>query len=385
MLQNEKFILVDNEEALSGLLQDLDQHEMAAVDTEADSMHHYLARLCLIQITIGDHHYIVDPLCGLDISPLFKAKAMQTLIFHGADYDLRLLWQAYGFSPAKIFDTMLAAKMLGEPHLGLADLVREYFGEELKKENQRADWSLRPLPLDMCEYAIHDTFYLHELCAILVEKLQKAGRLAWLTEQCDALIEHSRQPSLIKKDPWRIPGSSLFDPCTLNLLKHIWEWREKEAEALDRPPYKVMPAELMLAIVRSLRTQFPEVDKDRMPKLPRNFKGERLDSFIQMFKTAVTVPESEWPEKLPKAPPPPVVPHSDLLIALKIWRDEEAEKLKLDPSLIANKGQLIWLAAPGSMPWETRYEEAHLMRWQKNIWNNILQEHLPTAKRIGED
>ena len=335
MLQNEKFILVDNEEALSGLLQDLDQHEMAAVDTEADSMHHYLARLCLIQITIGDHHYIVDPLCGLDISPLFKAKAMQTL--------------------------------------------------ELKKENQRADWTTRPLPLEMCEYAIHDTFYLHELCAILVEKLQKAGRLAWLTEQCDALIEHSRQPSLIKKDPWRIPGSSLFDPCTLNLLKHIWEWREKEAEALDRPPYKVMPAELMLAIVRSLRTQFPEVDKDRMPKLPRNFKGERLDSFIQMFKTAVTVPESEWPEKLPKAPPPPVVPHSDLLIALKIWRDEEAEKLKLDPSLIANKGQLIWLAAPGSMPWETRYEEAHLMRWQKNIWNNILQEHLPTAKRIGED
>ena len=385
MLQNEKFILVDNEEALTGLLQDLDQHEMAAVDTEADSMHHYLARLCLIQITIGDHHYIVDPLCGLDISPLFKAKAMQTLIFHGADYDLRLLWQAYGFSPAKIFDTMLAAKMLGEPHLGLADLVREYFGEELKKENQRADWSLRPLPLDMCEYAIHDTFYLHELCAILVEKLQKAGRLAWLTEQCDALIEHSRQPSQVKKDPWRIPGSSLFDPCTLNLLKHIWEWREKEAEALDRPPYKVMPAELMLAIVRALRTQFPDVDKDRMPKLPRNFKGERLDSFIQMFKTAVAVPESEWPEKLPKAPPPPVVPHSDLLIALKIWRDEEAEKLNLDPSLIANKGQLIWLAAPGGMPWETRYEEAHLMRWQRNIWNNILQEHLPTAKRIGED
>ena len=384
-MQNESYILVDNEDSLAGLIQDLDLYEMAAVDTEADSMHHYLARLCLIQITIGDHHYIVDPLCGLDLSALFKTRAMQTLIFHGADYDLRLLWQAFGFSPKKIFDTMLAAKMLGEPHLGLADLVREYFNEELKKENQRADWSIRPLSLDMCEYAIHDTFYLHELCAILVEKLQKAGRMQWLMEQCDALIEHSRQPNPPKKDPWRIPGSSTYDPCGLNLLKHIWEWREKEAEALDRPPYKVMPAELMLAIVRAQHANFPEVDKSRLPKLPRNFKGDRLDSFTKMLETAVATPESEWPEKLPKAPPPAVVPHSDLLIALKTWRDEKAEQLHLDTSMLANKTQLIWLAAPGNMPWDTRYEEAHLMQWQRQIWNEILREHLPTAKRIGED
>ena len=112
-MQNEKYILVDNEESLADLLADLEQYDMAAVDTEADSMPHYVARLCLIQITIGEHHYIVDPLCDTDISPLFKTRAMQTVIFHGADYDLRLLWQTYGFSPKNIFDTMLAAKFLG--------------------------------------------------------------------------------------------------------------------------------------------------------------------------------------------------------------------------------------------------------------------------------
>ena len=122
-MQDEKYILVDSEESLANLLADLELYEMAAVDTEADSMYHYTTRLCLIQITIGEHHYIVDPLCGLDLAPLFKARAMQTLIFHGADYDLRLLWQTYGFSPKQIFDTMLAAKILGEDHLGLADLV----------------------------------------------------------------------------------------------------------------------------------------------------------------------------------------------------------------------------------------------------------------------
>jgi len=280
MLQNEKYILVDSEESLTGLLQDLELYDMAAVDTEADSMHHYEAKLCLIQITIGDHHYIVDPLCGLDILPLFKAKAMQTLIFHGADYDLRLLWQTFGFSPKKIFDTMLAAKMLGEEHLGLADLVREYFGEELKKENQRADWSLRPLPLEMCEYAIHDTFFLHELCAILAEKLQKAGRLQWLIEQCDALIEHARQPAPSKKDPWRIPGSSSFDPCSLNILKFVWEWREKEAEALDRPPYKVMPSDLILAICAMYAAASPTWRPCKCPSSPGT---SRIPAWIPLW------------------------------------------------------------------------------------------------------
>ena len=385
MIKDEKYILVDSEESLANLLADLELYDMAAVDTEADSMYHYTARLCLIQITIGEHHYIVDPLCGLDLAPLFKARAMQTLIFHGADYDLRLLWQTYGFSPKSIFDTMLAAKLLGEQHLGLADLVKEYFGDELKKENQRADWTIRPLSLDMCEYAIHDTFYLHELCAILAEKLQSVGRMSWLTEQCNALIEHAKHPNIPKKDPWRITGSSICGPRALNILKHLWEWREKQAEELDRPPYKVMQAELMLAIVNAQQSHFPEVDEKFLPKLPRNFKGDRLESFLNMLRTAVAVPESEWPMRLPKAPPPPVIPHSDLLNALKMWIDEKAEELQIDAALLANKAQLIWLAAPGDIPWETRYEEAHLMHWQQNIWSEILRDKLPTAKRIGED
>ena len=385
MIKDEKYILVDSEESLANLLADLEQYDMAAVDTEADSMYHYTARLCLIQITIGEHHYIVDPLCGLDLAPLFKARAMQTLIFHGADYDLRLLWQTYGFSPKSIFDTMLAAKILGEQHLGLADLVKEYFGDELKKENQRADWTIRPLSLDMCEYAIHDTFYLHELCAILAEKLQQAGRMNWLTEQCNTLIEHARTPNAPKKDPWRITGSSIYGPCALNILKHLWEWREKQAEELDRPPYKVMQSELMLAIVNAQNSHFPEVSETFLPKLPRNFKGDRLESFLNMLRTAVAVPECDWPMRLPKAPPPPVIPHSDLLNALKTWRDEKAEELKIDAALLANKSQLIWLAAPGNIPWEKRYEEAHLMHWQQGLWNEILRDKLPTAKRIGDE
>ena len=383
-MKNASYILVNTEETLSELLCDLELYDMAAVDTEADSMYHYTARLCLIQITIGEHHYFIDPLCGLDITPLFKAKAMETLILHGADYDLRLLWHTYGFAPKRIFDTMLAAKLLGMAHLGYADLVKKFFDVELEKKNQRSDWTIRPLPLDMCEYAIHDTYYLHELCAQLAEKLIEFGRMEWLTEQCSALIEHAKTMPPPKKDPWRISGSTTFTPCALNILKHLWEWRELQAQDLDRPPYKVMPADLMLAITRHAQQTYPKVDLSRLPKLPRNFKDERLGSFVNMMQTAMDTPEEEWPDKLPKAPPPPIVPHSDLLTALKIWRDEKALTLHLDPALLANKSQLIWLAAPGDMPWKDRYSEAHLQEWQCKIWNEILQENLPQAKRLGD-
>jgi ribonuclease D len=105
---------------------------------------------------------------------------------------------------------------------------------------------------------------------------------------------------------------------------------------------------------------------------------------MAMLQNAIDTPESEWPAKLPRSAPPAVIPHSELLAALKLWRDEKAVELNLDNSLVANKNQLVWLAVPGNTPWETRYENAHLLGWQKTVWNQILQEHLDKAERIGE-
>jgi ribonuclease D len=372
----ESYTLVNSQEGLNILLNELDLYDIAAVDTEADSMYHYSVRLCLIQITLGDHHWIIDPLSGIDVKPIFSTRAMQTIIFHGADYDLRMLWNTYKISPKHVFDTMLAAKLLGEERLGLAHLVEKYFDVKLIKDNQKADWTIRPLPLDMCEYAIHDTLYLHELCAILGDQLISQGKFTWLIETCDELIEHSKVPHELVLEPWRISGSSRFSPEELNLLKSLWEWREKEAATLDRPPYKVLGVELMFSLIHSLSGSYPNLDMDRLPKLPRNFNGDRLDSFKETLEKALQVPPSEWPLPLQRPKPPLNGPDGDLLDALHIWRDEKAEELKFDPSLLANRTQLIALATPGKDSWEPRYEAAHLMRWQRNIWNMILNEHL---------
>lgn len=370
-----QYTLVDNESSLQLLLQDLDLYDIAAVDTEADPMFHYSVRLCLIQITIGDTHWLVDPLADIDLAPIFKTKAMQNIILHGADYDLRLLWQRYNYSPVAVFDTMIAAKFAGEDRLGLADLVFKYFNMSLEKGNQKADWTQRPLPKDMCHYAMHDTVFLHELCAILGEELQKRNTFSWFTETCDELLDHAKIKAPPKKDPWRINGSSRLSSKCLNLLKHLWEWREKEAEEMDRPPYKVLSPDLMLTIVKHLFV-LPEFDSEKLPRLPRNFNGKRLESFNAMWEAAFLVPEKEWPAMYSRPAPPLITPNAELLDALKNWRDEKAATLNLDPSMLANRIQLIALSTPGTSSWDERFNNAHFMIWQKNIWNEILQKHL---------
>lgn len=373
---NDPYILVADQESLDKLIEDLSLYEIAAVDTEADSMYHYTVRLCLIQITIGEHHYIVDPFAPIDITPIFKTRAMNSLILHGADYDLRMLWHHYRFSPKHVFDTMIAAKFLGEEGLGYASLVRKYFGIDLPKDNQKSDWTTRPLPPDMCEYAIHDTFYLHELCAKLGEQLKAQGKFTWMIETCNELIEKARQKKEEDPERWRISGSFRLQSKSLNILKHIWEWREKEAEKLDRPPYKVFGNELMLAIVRSATYSFPELREDYLPKLPRNFFGERRTDFLTMLQNAMQVPESEWPEENQKVPPPLISPDGELIDTLKEWRNERAAELHLDGAMLANRAQLIALATPIGLTWDDRYDAAHFLNWQRTIWNGILHNKL---------
>lgn len=373
---NDPYILVADQESLESLVEDLSRYEIAAVDTEADSMYHYSVRLCLVQITIGEHHYIVDPLTPFDISPIFGTRAMNNIILHGADYDLRMLWHRFRFSPRHVFDTMLAAKFLGEGELGYASLVQKYFQVTLPKDNQKSDWTVRPLPTDMCEYAIHDTFFLHELCAILGEQLQAQGKFGWLIETCEDLIEKARQQKPEDPERWRIAGSFRLSPKSLNILKAVWTWREHEAEKLDRPPYKVFGNELMLAIVRSASYSFPNLREDFLPRLPRNFVGERKASFFETIRRAMLVPESKWPEVSHREHPPLVSPNGELIDSLKEWRNERAAELRFDEAMLANRAQLIALATPIGETWEDRYDAAHLLKWQRTVWNDILHKKL---------
>jgi len=178
---------IDTPEGLERVVRAVQASDVVYFDLEADSMHHYHAKICLMQILAKGRCWLVDPLAGLDMKPLHEALARKPLIGHGLDYDMRMLRQL-GFRPHSIFDTMLAAQLLGRSAFGLAALIQDYFGVTIPKEGQKADWSRRPLAQDLVDYDAQDTFYLPALHQYLTLELETKGRLSWPPQNSAATI-----------------------------------------------------------------------------------------------------------------------------------------------------------------------------------------------------
>src|SRR6266478_2101404 len=183
--------MIDTEEKLKAFLGTLQAATWVAVDTEADSLHAYPEKVCLIQISTVAGDELIDPLARVNLDPLLEALAGHELIMHGADYDLRLLRRHHEFVPSAIFDTMLAARLLGLRQFSLSHLVEKYLAAKLEKGAQKANWALRPLTERMERYARNDTHHLKPLAERLRTELETKGRLSWHQESCARLISES--------------------------------------------------------------------------------------------------------------------------------------------------------------------------------------------------
>ena len=323
-----------------------------ALDTEADSLHCYFEKLCLIQVSADGGHWLVDPLAQLNLQPLFDTVCSRRLAFHGADYDLRLLRRVGTFEPDDLFDTMIAARLCGRTGLGLAALVEEFFGIKLSKASQKANWAIRPLSDQMVEYALNDTRHLLEIAATLEADLRALGRWKWFEESRDRMIASTRETK--ERDDnkvWRIAGSSSLSPHAQAVLRILWFWRDSEARAWDRPPFHVMGNEDMLRVA-------DQVSKGCAYSAPR-MNGRRRKSFEVVLALSLQIPESEWPkqEKIRRKRAPK--DHLQRFEALKKIRDAAAARLGLDPAIIAPRGALEATAADPDAP--------ILMNWQREL------------------
>jgi ribonuclease D len=374
--ESPQHILVNDKKSFRKMLAVLSQANSCVMDIEADSMHHYLEKLSLIQISVGKNHWLIDPLCGLNLVPLWKCKALKNITFHACDYDIRLLARFHNFYPEHIYDTSIAAKLLGEKQTGLAALVEKYFEKKLDKKYQKYDWTKRPLPPDVCRYAMLDTVYLDAIKEIQCEELRKLGRMAWLEESCETLLKHSKKHQTedleIHKESWRLRGSNAFKPLELQLLRAAWNWRDKHAKKKDCASYRILNPYLMMDIVKAAAKIKGKITEHNLPKLPRNMKGTFLSAFLSELNEAAAAPPSQFPGPVLRKASPRTAINEDLRDKLRELRNEKAAQLKMDSGLIAKQNQLNILADALHGNWEEKFVAAELMNWQKEIWRKLV-------------
>ena len=326
-------------------------HPRIALDTEADSLHCYFDKLCLLQISIPGSNLLIDPLADISLVPLFQALEGKTVVIHSADYDLRLLRRVGYAGPTVLFDTMIGARLCGATEFGLASLLHQHFGVTLAKASQKANWARRPLPAEMLEYAVNDTVNLLTLAQIQEDRLRELGRWEWFGQMCEKQIRSSsftrdRDPDTL----WRISGYAELSSRGAAVLRALWSWRDQEAQAVDKPAFHILANDLLLDFCNRF---------DRgQPVEPRHLRGSRWNRLRETAEAALQLPEKDWPTPIRKPRLRTTQEQEARFRHLRDKRDAAAELLELDPTLIAPKGILEQLsrrepqALEALLPWQ---------------------------------
>ena len=356
--------VVASQEALRALAEELMTQPRAAVDTEANSLYAYREQVCLIQISLPGVNYLVDPLALDDLSPLapfFHSLDIEK-VFHAADYDLMVLQRDFGFTTRAIFDTMWAARVLGWPKVGLADVLTSHFNVHPNKKYQRYDWGRRPLDPEALTYAWMDSHYLLPVRDIQIAELEAAGRweevqeiFVYLTSTVEVLPEDSTARHF-----WRLKGLHRLRPHEQRQLFQLFLWRERVAEKLDRPPVKVMSNQRLTRLAHiQPRTREELAAAGLAPSQVRRFGGDLLNALNS--ESLPELPPAANQRRLPEA----VVSRFN---ALKAWRKDVAHLRGVDSDVILPNVTLWDLAkhppadmasllnVPGIGPWrQTTY------------------------------
>jgi len=337
-----------------------------AVDLEADSMHSYREKVCLLQFTTEAETMLVDPLALNTLEPLRPVLANPGIrkIFHAADYDIRCLYRDFSLEVDGLFDTMVASQFLGEEKIGLADVLVKYFGVELDKQYQRADWSQRPLSREMIRYAAEDTNHLHRLAELLEKRLEEKGRLSWVQEEFSLLekVRHAEPGGALFL---RFKGAGALSRRQLAILESLLQWRDGEAQRRDCPHFKVLGNKSLLQMAKAT---------------PKSLQGlvaiegispRIVDRYGKAMLAAIDTAKGLSEQDLP------VFPRSERRVrdeevdkrvaGLKEWRTREAERLEIDPGVLINNAVLEEIARRNPKTEGALSQVPGLKNWQREV------------------
>lgn len=356
---------VRSAEDLAGLVRRIEGCRAIALDTESDSLYHYFDKVCLLQLaTDRGEAFLVDTLVVRDLSPLAPALADPALVkvLHGADYDVTTLKRDFGFSFAALFDTMIAARLLGRREIGLAAVARDELGVTLTKDSQKDDWSRRPLTPRQEAYALADVLHLVELRERLSARLVAAGRLEWLHEECAAVA--ALEPAVRRRDPeaWLgVKGARRLAPRSQAALRELFAWRERQGQEIDTPTFKVLGNEALLRLAEQRPRDAAALQA--VPGFPPRLRRHAAE-VLSAIRRAEELPDDALP-RLPRAPRP-VVPEEVLrrIERLKAWRAVKGTELGVEVSVVLPQRLIDRLAEAPPRDVDSLLAVEGLRRWR---------------------
>ncbi len=352
---------------LEALARDLLREKVVALDTEADSFYHYFDKTCLVQIATSQGIYLVDPLALggpselAPLGPVLASPAVQK-IFHAAEYDIYVLKRDCGFKFANLFDTMISAQLLGYPSIGLAAIAERHHGVSLPKDEQRSDWSTRPLTPSQLSYAAADVAYLLPLAETLAAELAAAGRRSWADEEFEALTRREWPGRQFDELGYlKIKGARGMEKTSLAVLRELFLLRDVRAREIDRPPFKVLGNRALLEIAERQPATLEELGAIKgITDLILRRLGRDVLAAVARGKKRGHGPlprvEGSGRRRMDR-------PTERRLVALKRWRSRRAKELALDPGVLCPNASLEAVAAKSPATAEELTRIPELKTW----------------------
>lgn len=328
-------VWVNTTQLLKQMVDDLVSQNRVAVDTESNSMHAFREQVCLLQFSSAKTDYLLDPLVLTDLSvlaPIFSNPKIEK-IFHAAEYDLICLRRDFGFSFVNLFDTMQAARVLGYPAVGLDRMLRDKFKIKMDKRHQKANWAARPLTKEQTHYARLDTHYLFDLRDVLEQELRETERLEYALEDFNRACAIEELKPRSNGESWeRFSGRKDLSLRELTVISQLCKWRDREAQRLNRPLYKVVMDDILVALAKNPPEQKVDLSAAGLSEKQIKLWGDQVLEAIRYGVKAPLVERKQIERKND------AVLHR--LEKLKTWRKNVGLELKVESDIILPKPYL---------------------------------------------
>ena len=374
-ISSHEIIWVDNPHQLNQLIHNLSQEPLVAVDTESDSLYSYFEKVCLIQFSVPGTDYLVDPL-NLDVSKLaslFANSAIQK-VFHAAEYDFLSLKRDYGFTFSNLFDTMVAAKILGWSRFGLGPILAKYFEVRLDKRFQRYNWGQRPLSKRALEYAHLDTHYLLPLREIQFSKLKEQKRLREAQEAFERETQVEPAPKIFAPDDfWRIKGAKELTPPQQGVLRELFVLRDKIARRIDRPPFKVMNDATLIRLAKEQPQN--SGDLGRVKGVGAKLLQYNGPDILRTIREGRTAPYPQYQQPAHNGPDDRTLARYE---TLRKWRNNLAAQRGVEPDVIISNHNLMDIARRNPKSLNALTKMGVLGDWQFETYGKTLLKVLKT-------